>query len=94
MAHATWKGKTIAECDTVELVEGNIYFPTSALNMMFFKESTHTTVCGWKGVAHYYDVIVDGETNPNAAWYYPTPKVAASNIKSYVAFWKGVTVKQ
>jgi uncharacterized protein (DUF427 family) len=94
MAHAIWNGKTIAESDTFELVEGNVYFPKSALNMDFFKESTHTTVCGWKGIAHYYDVIVDGETNLNAAWYYPTPKEAAKNIAGFVAFWKGVTVKQ
>jgi uncharacterized protein (DUF427 family) len=92
MAQATWNGKVIASSDQFELVENNIYFPRSAINEAFFKESSHTSICSWKGMAHYFDVVVDGKTNANAAWYYPEPKQAASNITGYVAFWKGVEV--
>jgi uncharacterized protein (DUF427 family) len=92
MANATWNGQIIAESDDFELVEGNVYFPRTALNAEFFKASTHSTVCGWKGTASYFDVIVDGKVNANAAWYYAEPKTAASNIAGYVAFWKGVEV--
>ncbi len=92
MPSAKWNGQVIAESTQYETVDGNIYFPRSALNLKFFKENTHTTVCSWKGTASYFDVIVDGKTNANAAWYYPTPKDAAKNITGYVAFWKGVEV--
>jgi uncharacterized protein (DUF427 family) len=50
-------------------------------------------VCPWKGTASYYTLDVNGKQNPDAAWYYPTPKDAAKNITGYVAFWKGVEVK-
>jgi len=92
MPSAKWNGQVIAESTQFETVEGNIYFPRNALKSEFFKENTHTTVCPWKGTASYFDVIVDGKTNQNAAWYYPTPKDAAKNITGYVAFWKGVEV--
>ncbi len=92
MPSAKWNGKVIAESVNYETVEGNIYFPPSALRSEFFQENSHTTVCPWKGTASYYDVVVDGKINQNAAWYYPNPKDAANNIKSYVAFWKGVDV--
>ena len=94
MAKATWNGQVLAESDSFEIVEGNVYFPASSINEQFFKSSEHHTVCGWKGTASYYDVVVDGETNKNAAWYYPDPKSAAANIKDHVAFWNGVTVEQ
>jgi len=92
MPSAKWNGKTIAETDKFELVEGNIYFPRGVIKPEFFKESSHTTVCPWKGVASYFDVVVDGKVNQNAAWYYTDPKPAAANIKDHVAFWKGVEV--
>ena len=92
MPSAKWNGQVIAESTQFETVEGNIYFPRNALKSEFFKENIHTTVCPWKGTASYFDVIVDGKTNQNAAWYYPTPKDAAKNITGYVAFWKGVEV--
>ncbi|MEO8417645.1 MAG: DUF427 domain-containing protein [Methylophilaceae bacterium] len=92
MPAAKWNGKTIAESDRFELVEGNVYFPQSALNPEFFSESSHTSTCPWKGVASYFDIHVDGKINPNAAWYYPDPKEAAANIKDHVAFWKGVEI--
>ena len=92
MAKAVWNGATLAESDTFELVEGNVYFPAAAIKREYFKDSgTHTT-CPWKGVASYYSVVVNGQTNQDAAWYYPTPKDAAKQIKDHVAFWKGVTV--
>ena len=92
MPKATWNGATLAESDQCVSVEGNQYFPADAIKREHFKESTHTTVCPWKGTAHYYDVVVNGKTNANAAWYYPDPKPAASEIKDRIAFWKGVEV--
>ena len=89
---AIWNGHTIAESDDTVVVEGNHYFPESALVREHFAPSSHTSVCSWKGTASYYDVVVDGETNENAAWYYPAPKDAASEIKDRVAFWRGVEV--
>ncbi|MEZ4459525.1 MAG: DUF427 domain-containing protein [bacterium] len=94
MAVATWNGVVIAESDAFETVEGNVYFPPSALKSEHFKPSNHHTTCGWKGVASYYHVEVDGKTNENAAWFYPDPKSAADNIRGYVAFWKGVNVQK
>jgi len=75
------------------VVEGNHYFPPNTINQDFFKSSDHHTVCGWKGTASYYHVEVGGKVNENAAWYYPTPKDAAKNIKDHVAFWRGVKVE-
>ena len=92
MAKAIWNDQVLAESDETEIVEGNHYFPPDSLNREHFRESDATTVCGWKGTANYYDVVVDGEVNQQAAWYYADPKQAADNIKGYVAFWKGVEV--
>ncbi|MCH7728359.1 MAG: DUF427 domain-containing protein [Planctomycetes bacterium] len=94
MPKATWNGKLLAESDQTEIVEGNHYFPADSITKECFRESDTTTVCGWKGTANYYDVVVDGEVNNDAAWYYPTPKEAAANIAGYVAFWKGVEVAE
>jgi uncharacterized protein (DUF427 family) len=94
MARATWKGTVLAESDRVEIVEGNVYFPPDAVKREHVRTSgTHST-CPWKGEASYYDVVVDGETNRDAAWYYPAPKRAAANIENHVAFWRGVTVER
>ncbi|KAF9947026.1 hypothetical protein BGZ70_002910 [Mortierella alpina] len=92
-ATATWNGKVLAETDTFETVEGNIYFPASSIHKENFKESSHETVCGWKGTASYYDIVVDDKVNKAAAWYYANPKEAAKNITAMVAFWKGIEVK-
>lgn len=89
---AIWNQVVIAESDDTVVVEGNHYFPIAALKQEYFAPSTHTTVCGWKGLANYYDVVVDGKTNANAAWYYSEPKSAAAEIQGRVAFWRGVTV--
>ncbi|HEY6972299.1 MAG TPA: DUF427 domain-containing protein [Candidatus Angelobacter sp.] len=94
MAKATWNGRVIAESDKYETVEGNIYFPPGAVKREYLTPSTHTTRCAWKGTAHYYDVLVDGKENKNAAWYYPEPSQAAKNIKDHVAFWQGVQVEK
>ncbi len=94
MPRATWNGQVIAESPTFETVEGNIYFPTESLKRDFVKDSKTTTVCSWKGTAHYYTLVVDGKENPDAVWYYPDPKPAAKQIKDHVAFWKGVTVER
>ena len=94
MPQAKWKNTVIAESNATVMVDGNHYFPADSLNQECFTESSETTVCGWKGTANYYDVIVDGETNPGAAWYYAEPKEAAANIKGHVAFWKGVEVTE
>ncbi|HEX7642657.1 MAG TPA: DUF427 domain-containing protein [Noviherbaspirillum sp.] len=94
MPRAIWNGAVIAEAppEAVETVEGNTYFPPSAIHCEFFQDSGTHTVCGWKGTASYFNVVVDGKVNADAAWYYPETKDAARNIKGYVAFWRGVEV--
>ena len=89
---ATWKGKILAESDETVMVEGNQYFPPSSIKKEYFKESELKSTCPWKGVASYYTIEVDGSSNNDAAWYYKIPSEAASKIKDYVAFWKGVEV--
>ena len=90
---ATWNGVELARSDNTILVEGNHYFPADAINKSYFKESSTHTTCPWKGVASYYDVVVNGEVNKDAAWYYPETKAAADEIKHRVAFWRGVKVE-
>ncbi len=95
MAKATFNGKTLAESDDYEMVEGNIYFPPDSVNKEYLEESDHHTTCPWKGKASYYDVNVEGEKIENAAWYYPQPKSEkAQPIKDHVAFWKDVKVEK
>jgi uncharacterized protein (DUF427 family) len=89
---AIWNGRTLAESDDTIVVEGNHYFPADSINKGCFKPSETHTVCGWKGTASYYDVVVEGETNKDAAWFYPDAKDAAKEIENRVAFWKGVEV--
>jgi uncharacterized protein (DUF427 family) len=93
MVKASWGGKVIAESNACVAVEGNQYFPASAVGKEFLKPSNHTSECPWKGTAHYYHVEVDGMRNDNAAWYYPQPKVGAEQVKDRIAFWKGVRVE-
>lgn len=93
MVRAIWNGAVLAESDQCRVVEGNYYFPPEAVRREFFRESTTHTTCGWKGVASYYTVEVDGQQNKDAAWYYPEPKPAAKEIAGYVAFWRGVEVQ-
>jgi len=90
---AIWKNTVLAESDDTIVLEGNHYFPTSSLKSEFFKVSSQSTHCFWKGEASYYDVEVEGEVNQGAAWYYPDPKERATRIKDRVAFWKGVRVE-
>lgn len=96
MPTASWNGAVIAQAtdEQVELVENNVYFPPSAVKQEYLHPSSHTTICPWKGTASYYDVVVDGQTNANAAWYYPQPKDAAKQIAGHVAFWRGVSVER
>jgi uncharacterized protein (DUF427 family) len=91
---AIWNGATLAESDQTVVVEGNHYFPHDSINKEYFQNSDAHTVCGWKGTASYYHVVVNGETNKDAAWFYPSAKDEAKNIENYVAFWKGVKVEQ
>ena len=93
MARATWNGTVLAESDATVVVEGNHYFPPSAIRREFFKPSDTHTVCGWKGTASYYTLNVNGQENPDAAWYYPEPKPEAKDIAGYIAFWRGVKVE-
>ncbi|HEY4373660.1 MAG TPA: DUF427 domain-containing protein [Burkholderiales bacterium] len=95
MPRALWNGAVIAEApaEATHKVEGNIYFPPSAINKAYLRPSDYHTVCPWKGTASYYTVEVNGEKNQNAAWYYPAPSDAAKQIKDHVAFWKGVQVE-
>ena len=84
----------VAESDTTETVEGNVYFPEASLKREYFRNSTTTSTCPWKGLARYYNLLVDGQDNQDAAWYYPDPKPAARKIRGYVAFWRGVEIEK
>jgi uncharacterized protein (DUF427 family) len=90
---ATWNNKVLAESDETVVVEGNHYFPPRSVKREYFHESSSHTECPWKGTASYYHVVVDDQTNKDAAWYYPNPKAAASEIKDHIAFWRGVKVE-
>jgi uncharacterized protein (DUF427 family) len=94
MPKAIWNGQIIAESEDHEIVDNNVYFPPDAVRHEFMRESDKHTVCGWKGTASYYDIVVDGQVNADAAWYYPEAKEAAKNIEAYIAFWRGVTVER
>ncbi|MEO7108488.1 MAG: DUF427 domain-containing protein [Rhodoferax sp.] len=89
---AVWKDTVIAESNDTVIVEGNYYFPETSLNRAFITFSNHKTMCAWKGQASYYSLMVNGELNADAVWYYPDPKPEAEQIKGRVAFWKGVVV--
>ena len=93
MIRATWNGTVIAESDDTVIVEGNHYFPLASVDPTLILPTDTHSVCPWKGTASYYDIAVDGETNADAAWYYPTPKPAANEITGRVAFWRGVVVE-
>jgi uncharacterized protein (DUF427 family) len=98
MVKAIWNGKVIAESNETIEIEGNQYFPSDAVKKEFFKKSSHHTTCPWKGEASYYDIVVDGKVNENAAWYYPKPKdgsveTVGKDFTGYVAFWNGVGVE-
>ena len=93
MIRASWNGVVVAEAAETEIVEGNHYFPASALNQACFRPSDTQSVCPWKGTARYYSIVVGDQTNRDAAWYYPEPKDAARPIAGRVAFWKGVKVE-
>jgi uncharacterized protein (DUF427 family) len=90
---AIWNNTVIAESNETVIIEGNHYFPSDAIKSEYFQPSSTHTTCSWKGEASYYNIIVNGEVNKDAAWYYPQPKDAAKNIENYVAFWKGVKVE-
>ncbi len=89
---AIWNDTVIAESDHTVVVDNNHYFPIDSVKQAYLAASDTTSVCGWKGTANYYSIVVDGTENKDAAWYYATPKEAAANIKGHVAFWKGVKV--
>ncbi|NWF81090.1 MAG: DUF427 domain-containing protein [Chloroflexi bacterium] len=93
MARAIWNGVVIAESDATVMVEGNHYFPPTAVKREYLRDSATHTVCPWKGTASYYDVVVAGDVNKDAAWYYPEPKEAAQQIAGHIAFWRGVRVE-
>jgi uncharacterized protein (DUF427 family) len=91
---AIWNDAVLAESDKTVVVEGNHYFPPESVNRQYFQESATHTICSWKGEASYYDVVVDGNVNKDAAWYYPEPKPAAEEVKDRVAFWRGVKIQE
>lgn len=93
MPKASWQDTTVAESPATEQVEDNHYFPEGSIRTEFFQPSTHTSICPWKGTAHYYHLVVNGQANENAAWFYPEPKPAAAAIRNHVAFWKGVKIE-
>lgn len=90
---ATWNNTVLAESDDTVVVEGNHYFPASAVKKQYFQQSDTHTTCPWKGLASYYNVVVGEQVNKDAAWYYPDPKPAAAEIKDRLAFWRGVKVE-
>jgi uncharacterized protein (DUF427 family) len=94
MAKAMWEGTVLAESNQTVEVEGKQYFPPDAIKREYFKPSAHQSRCPWKGLASYYNIEVNGKENPDAAWFYPDPKPAASQIKDHVAFWKGVKIEK
>lgn len=93
MAQAIWNDVVVAESDRTIVVEGNHYFPPDDVMWEYLEDNASHTVCPWKGVASYYDVVVKGQTARGGAWYYPTPSPAAADIKDYIAFWRGVRVR-
>ncbi len=94
MAKAVWNGAVLAESNDTVVVEGNHYFPPDAIKHEYFQASDAHTVCPWKGMASYYDVVVDGAVNRGAAWTYRDPRPAAADIKDHIAFWRGVNVER
>ncbi|NOY89907.1 MAG: DUF427 domain-containing protein [Deltaproteobacteria bacterium] len=94
MARAIWNGVVVAESETFEVVEGNVYFPKESLKREYLEDSSIQTTCFWKGRASYYTLNVDGKKNSDAAWYYPKPSIMARKIKDHVAFWKGVQIER
>jgi uncharacterized protein (DUF427 family) len=90
---AKWNNTVLAESGDTVVVEGNHYFPPESIHREYFRDSATHTKCPWKGVANYYDVVVNDEVNKDAAWYYPDTKEAANSIKGRIAFWKGVKVE-
>lgn len=92
MIEARWNGRLIARSDDTVVVEGNHYFPADAVDPALLRPSSRTSICPWKGTAHYHTLVVDGAENADAAWYYPEPKAEAAAIRGRIAFWKGVTV--
>lgn len=93
MARAVWNDTMIAESDDVIVVDGYAYFPRDAVNADYLQPSDHTSQCAWKGEARYFTLAVDGRTNPNAAWYYPDPALAAARVRDRIGFWRGVQVE-
>jgi uncharacterized protein (DUF427 family) len=92
MVKASWNGAVIAESDATVVVEGNHYFPRASVNAAYLAPSSTQTRCGWKGLASYHSLVVEGATNADAAWFYPDPLPAAAEIRDRIAFWKGVEV--
>ena len=90
---AIWNGTVIAESDDTVVVEGNHYFPLESVNPDLLRDSSTHTICPWKGQASYYSIETDGRLNPDAAWFYPEPSPAASQIAGRVAFWRGVSIE-
>lgn len=89
---AIWNQQVIAESNDIVNIEGNSYFPLESVNKEYLRDSETHSRCPWKGLASYYDLVVEGKTNPDAVWYYPSPSDLARSIKNRVAFWKGVQI--
>lgn len=93
MARAVWNGVVVAESDDTIVVDGYTYFPKDSINPELIRPSDHRSVCGWKGTASYYDVVVGDAVNPEAAWYYPDPKDKAKHVADRVSFWHGIEIE-
>jgi uncharacterized protein (DUF427 family) len=93
VAKAIWQGVVLAESNDIVIIEGNRYFPLESIIPQYFKSSSHTTHCFWKGEASYFDIEVNGKKNENAAWFYRNPSPQAAEIKDRIAFWKGIKIQ-
>jgi uncharacterized protein (DUF427 family) len=92
MARAIWNGKVIAESDRTETVDGTVFFPEDSIRREYFRPSSTTSTDPQKGQARFMNLLIDGQDNPDAAWYYPSPKPPARRLKGYVGFWRGVDI--
>ncbi|MDR3741237.1 MAG: DUF427 domain-containing protein [Terracidiphilus sp.] len=92
MARAVWNGRVIADSEATQTVDGAVYFPEASLKREYFRPSSTTSTDPSKGQARFMSLFIDGQDNPDAAWYYPDPKPVARKVKGYVAFWRGVDI--
>lgn len=93
MPRAVLNDVVLAESASTVAVEGNHYFPPESVNWDYFEHSRFRTLCPWKGLASYHNVVVDDKVIADAAWYYPHPSPLGRRIKNHVAFYPPVQIE-